>query len=42
MSSVMGDRYVNSIEKKKITYADANNLYGPSMNQPIPYDEIEM
>ena len=42
ISSVMGDRYVKSIENKKIIYADANILYGHSMSQPIPYDEIEM
>ena len=42
ISSVMGDRYVKSDEKKKILYFDADNLYGHSMNQPLPYDEIEM
>ena len=41
-SSVMGDRYVKSGEHKKIHYIDANNLYGHSMSQPLPYDEIEM
>ena len=38
----MGDRYVKSDENKKILYLDANNLYGNSMNQPLPYDEIEL
>ena len=38
----MGDRYVKSDEINKITYADATNLYGHSMSQFLPYDEIEM
>ena len=38
----MGDRYVKSDENKKIIYVDATNLYGYSMIQPLPYDEIEM
>ena len=38
----MGDRYVKSDENEKIIYADANNLYGRSMFQTLPYDEIEM
>ena len=38
----MGDRYVKSNENKKIFYIDSNNLYGHSMSQPLPYDEIEM
>ena len=38
----MGDRYVKSDETKKILYMDAANLYGHSMSQPLPYDEIEM
>ena len=42
ISSVMGDRYVESDENKKILYMDASNLYGHSMYQPLPYDEIEM
>ena len=41
ISSVMGDRYVNSDGKRKILYMDATNLYGHSMSQPLPYDEIE-
>ena len=40
ISSVMGDRYVKSDDFKKILYKDANNLYGHSMSQPLPYDEI--
>ena len=39
ISSVMGDRYVQSDENKKILYADATNLYGHSMSQPLPFDE---
>ena len=42
ISSVMGDRYVKSDENKKIMYMGATNLYGHSMIQPLPYDEIEM
>ena len=42
ISSVMGDRYVKSNEKKNILYVDATNLYGHSMSQFLPYDEIEM
>ena len=42
ISSVMGDRYVKSDEYKKILYMDATNLYGHSMSQLLPYDEIEM
>ena len=38
--SVMGDRYVKSIENKKIIYLDANNLYGHSMSQPLKLVEI--
>ena len=41
-SSVMGDRYVKSDEKKKILYMDDTNLYGHSMVQPLLYDETEM
>ena len=42
ISSVMGDRYVKPGENKKIIFLDATNLYGHSMIQPLPYDEIEM
>ena len=41
ISSVMGDRYVKSDENNKIIYADATNLYGHSMSQFLPYDEIK-
>ena len=41
ISSVMGDRYVQSDENKKILYVDANNLYGHSMSQPLPFDELK-
>ena len=37
----MGDRHVKSDENKKILYKDANNIYGLSMSQPLPYDEIK-
>ena len=42
ISSVMGDRYVQSDENKKILYMDANNLYGHSMSQLLSFHEIEM
>ena len=42
ISSVMGDRYVKSDENKETLYMDSTNLYGHSMSQPLPYDEIEM
>ena len=42
ISSVMGDRYVKSDENNKILYIGATNLYGHSMCQFLPYDEIEM
>ena len=41
VSLVMGDRYVKSDENKKITYMDATNLYGHSMSQMLPFDEID-
>ena len=41
ISSVMGDRYIEPVENKKILYIDANNLYGHSMSQPLPYNEIK-
>ena len=41
VSSVLGDRYIQSDENKKILYVDANNLYGHSMSEPLPYDEIK-
>ena len=40
ISSVMGDRYIKLDDNKKISYIDANNLYGHSMSQLSPYDEI--
>ena len=42
ISSVTGDRYVKSDENIKILHLDATNLFGYSMIQPLPYDEIEM
>ena len=41
LSSVLCDRYVKSDEKKKISYMDANDLYGHSMSQPLTLDGIE-
>ena len=41
ISSVMGNRYVKSDDDNKIIYADATNLYGDSMSQRLPYDEIK-
>ena len=41
ISSVLVDRYVKPDENKKILYFDANNLYGQSMPQMLPYDEIK-
>ena len=41
ISSVMGERYVRSDENGKVLYFDANNLYGHSMSEPLPYDEIK-
>ena len=38
----MGDRYVESDENTEILYIDATNIYGHSMSQPLPYDEIEL
>ena len=37
----MGDRYVKSNGNKKILYIDAISLYGHSMSEPLPYDEIK-
>ena len=41
ISSIMSNRYVKSDDNKKILYIDANNLYGHSMSQPLPYDETK-
>ena len=41
-SSVICDRYVKSDENNKVLYMDATNLYGHSVSQMLPYDEIEM
>ena len=41
ISSIMGDRYIKSDDNIKILYIDANNLYGHSMSQYLPYDEIK-
>ena len=41
ISSVVGDRCVISDENKEMLYVAANNLYGHSMSEPLPYDEIK-
>ena len=41
ISSVMGDRHVQSDENKQILYTDANNLYGWAMSQYLPTSEFE-
>ena len=40
-SSVLRDRFVKSDENKKMLYIHPTNLYGHSMPQVLPYDEIE-
>ena len=42
VSSVMGDRHVQSDENKQILYIDANNLYGWAMSQYLPTGEFEI
>ena len=42
ISAVLGDIYVKPDENKKVIYMDATNIYGHSLSQPLPYDEIEM
>ena len=41
ISSVMGDKFVKSDEKKELIYLEATNLFGHSKSQPLPFDEIE-
>ena len=41
ISSVMGERFLKSDENKKILYIDATNLFGHSMSESLPYDEIK-
>ena len=36
----MGDTYVKSDENENILHIDAIILYGHSMSQPLPYNEI--
>ena len=38
----MGDRYVKSDKNKNILYVDCTNLYGHSMSQSLPYDDIKV
>ena len=35
--SVMGDGYVENVEKKETVYIDASNLYGWTRSQSSPY-----
>ena len=42
ISSVMGDRHVQSDENKQILYIDANNLNGWAMSQYLPTGEFEI
>ena len=42
LSGVMGNRYVKSDENNKDSLMDATNLYGHSISQVLPYDEIKM
>ena len=41
ISSVVGDRFVESNENKQILYIDANNLYGWAMSQYLPTGTFE-
>ena len=41
ISSVMGDRFVESNENKQILYIDANILYGWAMSQYLPTGTFE-
>ena len=41
INSVREDRCLISDENKKIFYIDATYLYGHSMSQPLPYDEVK-
>ena len=42
ISSVTDDRYVKSDEARKLLYIVANIMFGHSMSQAIPCDEIEV
>ncbi len=37
----MGDKYDKTKESTYISYVDANNLYGHSMSQPLPYKDLK-
>ena len=41
ISSVMGDRFVESNENKQILYIDANNLFGWAMSQYLPSGDFK-
>ena len=39
--SIMGDRYVESDDNKKVLYVDANFLYGWAISKFLPCDELK-
>ena len=41
ISSVMGPRFIESNEKTKLLYIDANNLYGWAMSQYLPTGDFK-
>ena len=41
ISSVMGPRYIESDENKKLLYNDANNLYGWAISQCLPTGDFK-
>ena len=41
ISTICGDGYIKSDGNKKILYIDANNLYGQSVSQLLPFDEFK-
>ena len=41
ISSVMGDRYIESDTNTKLLYIDANNLYGWAMSQYFPTGDFK-
>ena len=42
INSIMGDRYIKSDENQTVWYIDSYNLYGHSMSQSLPCDEIKI
>ena len=41
ISSVMSNRFVKPDDNKNILYIDANNSFGHSMSQSLPFDDIK-